>query len=251
MAQRKARGEGDLSLVQLLPNLLTITAICAGLTAIRFGVQQKYELAALLILLAAILDGVDGRIARLMKSDSQMGAELDSLADFLNFGVAPPVIVYFWAFHDMKSGGWIAVLVFAVCCVLRLARFNVASKSENGAEDADFFVGVPAPAGALLVMTPLYLSFAVSGSRIVPPLVIAIYMAAIGLLMISRIKTPSFKKASVSRRSAKYYIVGFAVFGAAVLTYVWVTLVALCMVYIGMILWSVRTSRVKPSAKGE
>jgi CDP-diacylglycerol--serine O-phosphatidyltransferase len=158
----------DLALIQLLPNALTITAICAGLSAIRFGVQGNYVLAVQLILLACVLDGLDGRLARLLRSSSPMGAELDSLADFLNFGVAPPLILYFWALQDMRSAAWISVLVYAVCCVVRLARFNVndkaeAEKAKNGdavGESGSFFTGIPSPAGALLVLLPMTASFA-------------------------------------------------------------------------------------------
>ncbi|MEO1502492.1 MAG: CDP-diacylglycerol--serine O-phosphatidyltransferase, partial [Pseudomonadota bacterium] len=144
----------DLALVQLIPNMLTIAAICAGLSAIRFGVQGNYELAVLLIVAACILDGLDGKIARLVGGDSKMGAELDSLADFVNFGVAPPLVIYLWALQDMRSAAWLCVLIFAICCVLRLARFNVSNKADGVDQPDDFFVGVPAPAGAILVLLP-------------------------------------------------------------------------------------------------
>lgn len=143
----KVRAAEKVTLIQLLPNVLTVVAICAGLTAIRFGLQGSYELAVQLILLAAVLDGLDGRLARALKSESGMGAELDSLADFLNFGVAPGMLLYTWALEDSRSFGWIAVLVFAVCAVVRLARFNVMRKSEDKDHDNAYFTGVPSPAG--------------------------------------------------------------------------------------------------------
>ncbi len=225
-------------LIHLLPNALTITAICAGLSAIRFGVQGNYVLAVQLIIAACVLDGIDGRIARLLSSDSKMGAELDSLADFLNFGVAPSLVLYFWALQDIPSVAWIAVLFFAVCCVLRLARFNVTSKSETCDQDSAFFEGVPAPAGALLVMLPMYLSFAFSDAPLVPDLLVCIYMAFIGLLFISRVPTWSFKTSRVSRESVKYILIGVAVTGAAFLTFAWITLIALCIGYVGMVAWA-------------
>src|SRR5690606_34459597 len=166
----------EFSLIQLLPNMLTIVAVCAGLTAIRFGMQGDYMPAVLLIIGAGILDGIDGRIARLLGSSSKMGAELDSLADFLNFGVAPPLILYFWALKDIRSLGWICVLVFAVCCVIRLARFNVSSKSEEAHRDSAYFEGIPSPAGALLVMLPMYLSFAFADRPVLPQIVICLHM---------------------------------------------------------------------------
>ena len=190
--------QAEFSLFQLLPNALTILAICAGLTAIRLGVQGDYVLSVLLIIGAGIIDGVDGRLARLLGSSSKMGAELDSLADFLNFGVAAPLTLYFWALQDMRGLGWISVLVFAVCCVIRLARFNVTAKSDEP-RDSAYFQGVPSPAGALLVMLPMYLSFAIADRAVLPDTVICLYMIAVGLLLISRLPTWSFKTTKLSR----------------------------------------------------
>jgi len=229
----------ELSLFQLLPNMLTIAAICLGLTAIKLGFQGSFERAVQLILLASVLDGLDGRVARLLNSDSKMGAELDSLADFLNFGVAPPMVLYFWALQDMPRIGWISVQIFAVCCVVRLARFNVTSKSDQEVDNSGYFVGVPAPAGALLVMLPMYLSFALEDMIELPTLVICGHMVVIGLLMISHIPTWSFKVVTTSRENVKYFLVGFAVIGAAVLNYAWITLIGLCLGYVGLVLASI------------
>ncbi len=232
----RAEKPEKLSLIQLIPNMLTIAAICAGLTAIRFGVHGNYEIAVQLILVAAILDGLDGRIARMLGSDSKMGAELDSLADFLNFGVAPGLLLYFWALTDMRSAGWIAVLIYSICCVLRLARFNV-SRKEDDATDSAFFTGIPSPAGAMLVMLPMFFSFAFTEAPILPDLVLALYISVIGLMMISRIPTWSFKKTRIPRVNVKYFLVAFAVVGAAVLTYPWVSLVLLCFAYVTTVTW--------------
>jgi len=236
MSKPVRRAKSEFAIFQLLPNMLTIGAICAGLTAIRFGVQGNYLLAVQLILVASVLDALDGRLARLLGADSKMGAELDSLADFLNFGVAPALIVYFWALQDVRGAGWIAALVYAVCCVVRLARFNVAGKSEEAEEaTGEFFVGVPAPAGALLVMLPMYLSFAFDDARLLPSVVNGVYVVVIGLLMISHIPTWSFKTIRISRGNVKFFLVGFAFVAAAFWTYAWITLSVFCFAYAGMV----------------
>lgn len=226
----------ELSVTQLLPNMLTIMAVCAGVSAIRFGVQGNYVLAVQLILAAAVLDGLDGRLARALDSQSKVGAELDSLADFLNFGVAPPLVLYFWGLQSMPNIGWLAVLVFAICTVLRLARFNVASHSETSPGDNRFFTGVPAPAGALLVMLPLYVSFAVSDQRILPAALICIHLVVIGALMISKIPTWSFKAQKIPREKVRFFFVGFAFLGAALLIFTWVSLVAVCIAYVAVVI---------------
>lgn len=239
MTRPPRRPRKEFSLTNLLPNMMTVAAICAGLTAIRFGVDGNYEPAVLLILLAAVLDGLDGRLARALGSDSEMGAELDSLADFLNFGVAPPLILYFWALQDMRAAAWISVLVFTVCCVVRLARFNASSKAEEGANKlSEFFVGVPAPAGAALVMLPMFASFSVGEEPLFPGLLIMLYMMGVGLLMISRIPTWSFKTARVSRENVKFFLVAFVAVVAALFTFAWTTLVILCLVYVGVVIWA-------------
>lgn len=242
------RPKTELPIVQLLPNLLTIVAICAGLTAIRFGFQGDYERAVLLILAAGVLDGLDGKLARVLKSDSKMGAELDSLADFVNFGIAPPLVIYFWALQDMRSAGWISVLVFSVCCVLRLARFNVSNKSDTEDDDGGYFIGVPSPAGAGLVMMPMFASFAIADEPLVSPGVICLYMIGIGLLLISNIPTWSFKAMTISRENVKFLIVGLIFVVAAILTYAWISLVAISFAYIGIVIWTLLAGKA-PSKK--
>jgi CDP-diacylglycerol---serine O-phosphatidyltransferase len=240
----------EFAIIQLLPNMLTITAIIAGLTAIRFGVQGNFIHAVQLILAACVLDGLDGRLARLLHSDSKMGAELDSLADFLNFGVAPPLVIYFWALQGARPVAWIAVLVFSVSCVVRLARFNVSGKSEDSGGDSAYFTGVPAPAGALLVMLPMFVSFAFADAPLLPGTVMGLYMVAIGLLLISRIPTWSFKTTRISRENVKFFLVGFAFVGAAVLTYPWLTLIGLCLAYVGTVVWGLLTRKSHLGHKG-
>jgi len=150
----------EIPLRLVFPNLITILAICAGLTGIRLAFENRYELAVAMVLLAAFLDGIDGRVARLMKATSKFGAQMDSLADIVNFGVAPALVVYVFALDQARSLGWIAALIYAIAAGLRLARFNVMSERENKASwQSEYFVGVPAPAGAMLVLLPVYLGF--------------------------------------------------------------------------------------------
>ncbi len=148
---------GQVPVRVLIPNIFTLVGLCAGLTAIRMGIEHRWDLAVAALVFAAFLDGIDGRVARLLKASSRFGAELDSLADFVNFGVAPAIIMFNWALEDLRSLGWIAVLVFAVCSALRLARFNVSlDQTDQPAWKSAFFVGVPAPAGAIILLLPIY-----------------------------------------------------------------------------------------------
>ncbi len=159
--ERKRRpnvfARGQVPVRVLIPNIFTLVGLCAGLTAIRMGIEHRWDLAVAALVFAAVLDGIDGRVARLLKASSRFGAELDSLADFVNFGVAPAIIMFNWALEDLHSLGWIAVLVFAVCSALRLARFNVSlDRTDTPAWKSNYFVGVPAPAGAIILLLPIY-----------------------------------------------------------------------------------------------
>src|SRR5262252_888456 len=179
----------------LVPNLITLLALCAGLTAIRLAIEARLELAVAAIVFAALLDGVDGRVARLLKGTSRFGAELDSLADFVNFGVAPGLILYFWDLHELKSAGWIAAMVFAICAGLRLARFNVMIDDPNRPVWAgNFFTGMPAPAGAITVLLPIYIEFLGLPKLAVVAPVTLIYTLVIGFLMVSKLPVYSGKK---------------------------------------------------------
>jgi CDP-diacylglycerol--serine O-phosphatidyltransferase len=183
----------------LLPNLITLLALCAGLTGIRLAYEGKLELALAAIVFAAALDGIDGRVERLIKGQSKFGAELDSLADFVNFGVAPALILYLWGLHDFKNVGWIAALVFAICASLRLARFNVMIEDPNRpAWTGNFFTGVPAPAGAITVLLPVYVNLL--GLPYSMPLAsfALVYTLAIAFLMVSRL--PVFSGKRVGKR---------------------------------------------------
>jgi CDP-diacylglycerol--serine O-phosphatidyltransferase len=181
----------------LVPNVITLLAICAGLTAIRLSIEGRMELAVAAIVFAAVLDGVDGRVARMIKGQSKFGAELDSLADFVNFGVAPGLILYFWQLQELGNGGWIAAMVYAISGGLRLARFNASIDDPNKpAFAANFFTGVPAPLGAITVLLPVYLVFL--GISKPPATLTAFYTLVIAFLMVSRL--PVFSGKTVRMR---------------------------------------------------
>lgn len=238
-------------IIQLIPNLVTIIAIVAGLTAIRYGLEGDFERAVKLILLAAVLDGIDGALARMLKSESKVGAELDSLADFLNFGVAPPMIMYFWALQEANGLGWIAVLVFSIASVLRLARFNVSAKSDDEPDTKGYYIGIPSPAGALLVMMPMFITFAIEVGPFLPPLAVSAYVALVWLGLISRIPTWSIKAVHISREYVKFLVLGLVFVGAAVMSFPWVTLFAIGLGYIGIVGWCISTRRAPDLSKPE
>ncbi len=220
----------------LIPSMFTLLALCAGLTAIRMAIENRFDVAIAAIVLAAILDGLDGRVARLLKASSKFGAELDSLADFVNFGVAPAIVVFTWALGDLRSMGWIVVLVFAVCAALRLARFNVALDEEEPDWKKDYFVGVPAPAGALIVMLPLYVDGLGVPVRDLAPLVL-LYTLGIALLMVSFVPTYSGKL--FGQRVAREYVLPVLVLGAlfvaVLLTYPYKTMTIGTLLYLAVI----------------
>ncbi len=245
-ARLRARGLRSLPLRFVVPNVVTLLALCAGLTAIRFAVDAKYESAVLAILAAAVLDGMDGRIARALKGSSRFGAELDSLADFIDFGVAPALLLFFWSLHTLKTVGWAAVLIFAIAAALRLARFNVMIDDPNKpAWSARFFTGMPAPAGAIVVMLPLYLnmSFDLPPSRGLTQLVAA-YVVLIAGLMVSRIPHYSGKHIGRVPRD-KFIFVLFAVAAILVLlaSFPLEMLIVVSLAYLALIPFSVRSYR--------
>jgi CDP-diacylglycerol--serine O-phosphatidyltransferase len=219
----------------LLPNLITLLALCAGLTAIRLAVESKLDWALAAIVFAALLDGIDGRIARLLKGTSRFGAELDSLADFVNFGVAPALILYFWGLHDLKSAGWIVALVFAICAGLRLARFNVMIDDPNKPVWAgNFFTGIPAPAGAITVLLPIYLDFLGLSDGLVAVWLTFFYTLLIALLMVSRL--PVFSGKRVGKRVPPEMVlpvfVTVVLFFALLVSYPWQVLTVGTLAYL-------------------
>jgi len=222
----------------VIPNAITVLALCAGLTAIRFAIEGRYEAAVVAIIIASVFDALDGRIARLLQGTTRFGAELDSLTDFVNFGVAPVVVLYLWTLGDIGGVGWIAVLGFAVCSALRLARFNVALEDpDKPVWTGNYFVGVPAPAAAGLVMLPLYLSFVGVPWMQEVPLLIAIHALAVAFLMVSRIPTFSGKRLGLRVRRDMVLpillVVGMS--AAIILSYPWVAFSGLCAIYLASI----------------
>jgi CDP-diacylglycerol--serine O-phosphatidyltransferase len=217
----------------LVPNVITLLAICAGLTAIRLSTEGRMELAVAAIVFAAVLDGLDGRVARMMKGQSKFGAELDSLADFVNFGVAPGLILYFWQLHELNNVGWIASMIFAIGGGLRLARFNATLDDPNQPPfAANFFTGVPAPLGAITVLLPIYLSFL---DVPMPPVILtALFTLVIGFLMVSRLPVFSGKavKMRVPREMVLPVVVAVVLFIALLISYPWQILSLLTVVYL-------------------
>src|SRR5438876_4612665 len=206
----------------LVPNVITLVALCACLAAIRRCTEGRMELAVGAIVFAAVLDGIDGRVARMIKGQSKFGAELDSLADFVNFGVAPGLILYFWELRELHDGGWIAAMVFAISGGLRLARFNATMDDPNKPPFAsNYFTGVPAPAGAITVLLPVYLAFL--GLPQPPAMVTAFYTLLIAFLMVSRL--PVFSGKTVRMRVPPELVlpvfVGVIMFVALFIVYPW------------------------------
>lgn len=232
----------SLPLVALLPNLVTLMGLCAGLTAIRYALSDRWEMAAALIVLAAIIDGMDGLLARKLNAQSSFGAELDSLSDFVCFGVAPGIVIYRFALDALPGLGWLCVLVFILCCCLRLARFNV-SRDAPPPPGRAHFVGVPAPAGAMLGLWPLFVWLADAAPTQGWPLAVALWMAMVGLLMISRLPTLSPKGLRVARRHAPFVFVGVAVFAGLLVMRPWAVLAASGLVYLALVAWGGWTHR--------
>jgi CDP-diacylglycerol--serine O-phosphatidyltransferase len=233
----------------LVPNLITLLALCAGLTAIRLAFEQKLEWAVAAIVFAALLDGLDGRVARLLKGTSRFGAELDSLADFVNFGVAPALILYVWGLHELQSAGWIAAMVLAICAGLRLARFNVMIEDPNRPPwTANFFVGMPAPGGAITALLPIYLQFLGVLGEPRPALVTPVaflYTLIIAFLMVSRLPFLSGKR--VGKRVAPEMVlpvfVVVVLFFALLISYPWIVLTIGTLLYLASLPFGITSYR--------
>ncbi len=234
-----AHGASDgrgLALRAMMPNAITAAALCAGLTGVRFAIEGQWAFAVLAVILAGLLDGVDGRIARLLNAQSRFGAELDSLADSLSFGMAPALILYMWSLQDLDRFGWFAALGFAICCALRLARFNARIDVEDQPhQSAGFLTGVPAPVGATLAFTPFYLWHETGMAIFRDPVVLAVWMSLIAILLISNMPTLSWA-AIRPRRDIRLPLLAFAAIGfAAALLEPWWSLTALSLGYLALI----------------
>lgn len=238
----EARLARSLSLRALVPNAITAAALCSGLTGIRFAIAGDFEKAVSAVILAGVLDGIDGRAARLLKAQSRFGAELDSLADSISFGVAPALIVYLWSLQNLPSMGWIAALAFAICCVLRLARFNSRLDSlEQPHKQAGFLTGVPAPLGAGLAFLPLYMWIASGRPEFANPVGVSIWMLLNAFLMISSLPTLSWSRVRPPRHLRIGLLALIGLLMAALLTEPWLTLAGISIVYLAIIPYGVMT----------
>lgn len=236
MARFRRRRVTAMSINRMIPNALTLLALCSGLTALRFALQERWELAVGAVLVAMLFDGLDGRIARLMGATSELGAQLDSLSDVIAFGVAPALMIYLWTLSDASGVGWAACLVYAACCALRLARFNTALGDENPAPlSGRYFVGVPAPAAAALAVLPLALSFVVGDAWLRSDVVNVVTLLAVAMLMISRVPTFSAKKVKLSAPQRLFVLVGFVLFIALLISETWITVSLLALIYLASI----------------
>lgn len=238
------RGIRVMSLNKLIPNILTLLGLASGLTSVRFALHGQWEFAAMAVAVAALLDALDGRVARLLKGASKFGAELDSLSDFVCFGVCPALILYLWAMQDAGRWGWIVCMLFAMCCGLRLARFNVALEDPNKPNWAgQFFTGVPAPAGAGLVLLPMILSFILGDTFFRSPGTVAIWELATGALLISTVPTFSFKASRIPRAWFLPVMITIAVTVTFIVSAPWWTLSAVLILYLGLMPVSIRRYR--------
>jgi CDP-diacylglycerol--serine O-phosphatidyltransferase len=239
---RVRRRLSGLSVNRMVPNVLTLLALCAGMTAIRFAVNENFQAACYAIIVAGVFDGLDGRIARLLKSTSRFGAELDSLSDFVSFGVAPAAVLYLWTMSALHSIGWAIVLFFAVCCALRLARFNTEMTAEPPPPyTAGFFLGAPAPAGAGLVMVPMFVSFEWGDWIARSAYLNAIWMSGVALLMVSTVPTVSLKRiVRIPPHLVVPTLLGIGILAAFFTTAPWPTLTFVGLVYVASIPLTVR-----------
>ena len=219
----------------ILPNMLTLIGVCIGLTSIRFALDEKFEFAVIAIIIAAVIDGLDGRIARLIKGTSKVGKELDSLTDKISFGVAPAFIMYFWKLNTLGRFGWLVCLIYVICVALRLARFNINSNQEPSWRD-NFFEGVPSPAGGILVLTPLIISLtnfdyiSINYNIVVPA-----FFVITSLLLISKFPSYSFKKIVIQRKTTIFLLFGIILFFGLLLIYPFNVIAISSIIYLAML----------------
>ena len=227
VSDRKAR--------MILPNMLTLIGVCIGLSSIKFALDEKFELSIVAIIFAALIDGLDGRIARLIKGTSKVGKELDSLTDVISFGVAPSFVMYFWLLNNLGKFGWLLCLIYVVCVALRLARFNVSSNDEPSWKD-NFFEGVPSPAGGILVLMPLIFSlsefdfFIISYNILVP-----VFFISVSFLLISKFPTYSLKKIIIPRSMTVFLLFGIVLFFGLLLIYPFKVIFLSGFIYLSLI----------------
>jgi len=229
----------------ILPNVLTLVGVCLGISSIKFAMDGNFSLAVLFVVVAAILDGLDGRVARMIKGTTEFGKELDSLTDFVSFGIAPVFIIYFWELNQFGRVGWLLVLLFSVCCVLRLARFNLTKFESNEEWKMNFFQGIPSPAGGCLILFPVMYELSVFNNffelkNLTPYLVVLA-----SLLLISKIPTFSFKKIVVQRNMTLFLLLGLGLFVVSIIQFTFETMALCCFLYIILIPVSILNYRRK------
>ena len=240
----------------LLPNILTLAGVCLGISSIKFAIDGNFSLAVTLILLAAILDALDGRVARFIKGTSEFGKELDSLTDFVSFGIAPVFILYFWELNSYGKLGWAITLIYSVCCVLRLARFNLTKIQDTEEWKNNFFEGVPSPAGGLLILMPLIyeltnLNFGIEIKKFTP-----YFTVLIAILLVSKIPTLALKKISISPKATVFLLLGMGVVFISLLFYTLESLLAFGIIYlisipIGMIIYNQKNKKISEKISEE
>ena len=227
VSDRKAR--------MILPNMLTLIGVCIGLSSIKFALDEKFELAIIAIIFAALIDGLDGRIARLIKGTSKVGKELDSLTDVISFGVAPSFVMYFWLLNNLGKFGWLLCLIYVVCVALRLARFNVNSNEEPSWKD-NFFEGVPSPAGGILVLIPLILSLSGFDFLIISyNILVPVFFISVSFLLISKFPTYSLKKIIIPRSMTVFLLFGIVLFFGLLLIYPFKVIFLSGLIYLSLI----------------
>ena len=219
----------------ILPNMLTLIGVCIGLTSIRFALDGRYEFAIIAIIIAAVIDGLDGRIARLIKGTSKVGKELDSLTDMISFGVAPAFIMYFWKLNELGRFGWLVCLIYVICVALRLARFNINTGGEPSWRD-NFFEGVPSPAGGILVLTPLIFSMSnIELFKLDYKIIVPIFFIITSFLLISKFPTYSFKKIVIQRKATIFLLFGIILFFGLLLIYPFNVISLSALIYLAVL----------------
>ena len=219
----------------ILPSVLTLIGVCLGISSIKFAMDGNFTFAVLFLIVAAILDGLDGRVARLIKGTSDFGKELDSLTDFVSFGIAPAFIVYFWELNKYGKIGWLIVLFFSVCCVLRLARFNLTKFEDKDEWKNNFFQGIPSPAGGCLILFPLIFDLSNFSTLIDLKIITPYFMVLVSILLISKIPTLSFKKISIKRNMTIFLLLGVGLFFVSIIQYTFETLSVCSIIYLLLI----------------
>ena len=252
MSEPEPRDRG-MAFRAMVPNAVTALALCFGLTGVRFGIAENWDAAIGCVVIAGVLDGMDGRIARLLRANSRFGAELDSLSDVTAFGVAPALILFLWSLHQAPQFGWVAALALAVCCALRLARFNSRMDADDQPhKSAGYLTGVPAPAGAGLAFVPVYLWLVTNKNPVFREwYVVMPWVIFIALLLISSVATYSWSSLRIYRSSRLFALAGIGLLGAALVTATWVTLLGISILYIAMLPFSIASySRVRRRRAG-